>query len=108
MSPAYNFNLGVDYNHQSGFFSKFDLSGKDSYYYSESHNQKSEAYLVSNAEAGLKRDKWTLSFWCKNIFDKSYQIRGFYFGLEPPNYADKLYVQWSDPRHFGITISHQF
>ena len=108
VSPNYNFNLGIDYSQSNGLFAKFDISGKDDYFYSESHNQKSDSYLVSNAEIGLKRNAWSLSAWCKNIFNKSYPVRGFYFGLEPPNYSDKLYIQWSDPKHYGITLSYQF
>ena len=86
----------------------FDISGKDAYFYSESHNQQSESYLISNAEVGFKRHKWNMSFWCKNILNQNYSVRGFYFGLEPPDFSDKLYIQWSDPRHYGLTLSYQF
>jgi len=42
--------------------------------------------------------------WGRNVFDENYAVRGFYFGLEPPAFADKLYVQRGDPRQFGVTV----
>jgi hypothetical protein len=32
-------------------------------------------------------------------------VRGFYFGLEPPDFADKLYIQRGDPRLAGVTFT---
>jgi len=49
-----------------------------------------------------------VKMWGRNILDERYAIRGFYFGLEPPNYDDKLYVSWGDPRHFGLMIEFNF
>ena len=49
-----------------------------------------------------------MSIWCKNILDKRYPIRGFYFGIEPPNFEDKLYLQWGDPVQYGISLKYQF
>ena len=57
---------------------------------------------------GLKEDKWTISFWGKNISDQRYAVHGFYFALEPSNYENKEYIQLADPAHFGITVSYQF
>ena len=42
------------------------------------------------------------------VVDERYAVRGFYFGLEPPDYEDKLYVSWGDPRHFGLMIEFNF
>ena len=108
MSPKYNFSIGINYTHRSGFFAKFDTHGKDEYYYSESHNQTLNSHLISNGSLGLKKDKWTISLWGKNISDKRYAIHGFYFGLEPPDYANKEYIQLAEPIHFGATLAYQF
>jgi outer membrane receptor protein involved in Fe transport len=42
--------------------------------------------------------------WIRNVTDEDYAVRGFYFGLEPPDYANKLYVQRGDGRLAGITV----
>ncbi len=108
MSPKYNFSIGINYNHNSGFFAKVDMYGKDLYYYSESHNQTLNSPIISNGELGFKKNKWTISFWGKNIFDQRYAVHGFYFALEPPDFINKEYIQLGDPIHFGITASYQF
>ncbi|MDP6937053.1 MAG: TonB-dependent receptor, partial [Candidatus Marinimicrobia bacterium] len=84
------------------------VSAKDSYYFSDSHNQKSDAYQLLDAHIDYFRDNWGISLWGKNILDTRYAVRGFYFGLEPPNYEDKLYVHWGDPAQYGVTLKYQF
>ena len=108
MAPNYNYSIGLSYNHGSGIFSTFDYNGKSSYYYSDSHDQKSEAYAVCNLGLGYKQNRWSLTLWGKNILDTRYPIRGFYFANEPPNDVDKLYIQYGDPVHIGLTASYQF
>ncbi len=116
MAPLYNFALGLNYQHASGLFADIELTGKDEYYFSDSHNQKSDAYQLLNLTAGYSYDKWSISLWGKNILDKRYATRGFYFGNEPiwneeegnHDNPDKLYVSYGDPLHFGMTVKYQF
>jgi hypothetical protein len=42
--------------------------------------------------------------WSRNLFDAAYATRGFYFGNEPPNFDNKLYIQNGDPRQFGVSV----
>ncbi len=108
LSPLYNYSIGVSYTHESGIFSTFDYSGKSSYYYSDSHDQKTDGYGVCDLGLGYQKNGWSLTLWGKNVLDTRYPIRGFYFGIEPPNYEDKLYLHFADPMHFGATLSYQF
>ena len=61
-----------------------------------------------NFDFGYKKNNLILSIWGKNVTDKRYAVRGFYFGLEPPNYSDKLYISYGNPKEFGIKLSYQF
>ena len=116
MAPLYNFSLGAKYEHSSGLFLDFNFTGKDSYYYSDSHDQKSNAYQLLNLTAGYSKTSWSISIWGHNILDTRYAIRGFYFGNEPiwneelqnHEYPNKLYVSYGDPRHYGLTIKYHF
>ena len=47
---------------------------------------------------------WSVQAWLRNATDEDYAVRGFYFGLEPPDFADRLYVQRGDGRLAGITL----
>ena len=107
-APGYNFSLGADYHHINGFFARIDMSGKDSFYFSDSHDQQSKAYQLYNLRVGYEKNAWSLTLWGNNIFDKQYATRGFYFGLEPPNYENKLYTQLGSPRHVGVSFDYEF
>ena len=43
-------------------------------------------------------NNFIISLWGRNITDERYAIRGFYFGLEPPNYEEKLYLSYGNPK----------
>ncbi|MBH31362.1 MAG: hypothetical protein CMG71_05145 [Candidatus Marinimicrobia bacterium] len=103
-APGYSFTLTANYNQPSGLFVRMELIAKDEFYYSESHDQMSGAYQLFNGHIGYRRGSWAVKLWGRNLLDERYATRGFYFGLEPPDYEDKLYVSWGDPRHFGVTL----
>ncbi|MCB1604109.1 MAG: TonB-dependent receptor [Gammaproteobacteria bacterium] len=107
-APSYSFSLGAEYQHLNGFFARIDVSGKDSFYFSDSHDQQSEAFTTTNLRVGYQSNSWVLTLWGNNVFDKRYATRGFYFGLEPPNYEDKLYTQLGSPRHLGVSFDYEF
>ena len=107
-APSYNFSLGADYHHLNGFFARIDMNGKDSYYFSDSHDQQSKSYQHYNLRVGYEKNAWSVTLWGNNIFDKQYATRGFFFGLEPPNYENKLYTQLGSPRHIGVSFDYEF
>ena len=104
-APGYSFSVTANYNQPSGFFVRMELIAKDEFYYSDSHDQISGAYQLLNGHVGYRRGPWAVKLWSRNILDERYATRGFYFGLEPPDYEDRLYVSWGDPRHFGVTLA---
>jgi outer membrane receptor protein involved in Fe transport len=107
-APSYSFSLGSQYHHLNGFFARIDVTGKDGFYYSDSHNQQSDSYTLTNIKLGYKKDRWSAYLWGNNVFDKNYGTRGFFFGLEPPNYEEKLYLQFGNPRHLGVSFDYEF
>lgn len=107
-APQYSFSLGSEYHNLNGFFMRFDITGKDSFFFSDSHDQQSKSYQLYNLRVGYEQDNWSLTLWGNNIFNKKYATRGFFFGLEPPNFDDKLYVQLGSPRHLGVSFDYSF
>jgi outer membrane receptor protein involved in Fe transport len=107
-APSYSFSLGAEYHNLSGFFARIDASGKDSFFFSDSHDQQSKSYQLYNLRVGFERNNWALTLWGNNIFNKKYATRGFFFGLEPPDFADKLYTQQGSPRHLGVSFDYEF
>ncbi len=107
-APRYDFSLSAVWRHPGGWFSRADWSGKDSFYFDASNDQRSNAYQLLNWRLGYEAQRWSASLWAHNVFNRRYAVRGFYFGDEPPDFPNKLYVRWGDPRQVGITASFQF
>ena len=107
-APQYTFRIGAQYRDRTGLFGRLELSAMDEFYFSDSHNQKSERYQLVNGNIGYGGETWTVSVWARNLLDERYAVRGFFFGLEPPDYPDRLYVTYGDPRQFGLTLTTSF
>ena len=105
MAPQLTCSFGFHYDIGDIFLAS-NTSFKSSYYFSDSHNNKSEAYSLTNINLGQSFQRFNIMLWVRNIFDKKYTTRGFYFGLIPPNYPEQLWKSYGDPRHFGVTIDY--
>ncbi len=107
-APRYTLAGGAAYRSDSGYFARLDMSARDEFYFDVSHNQKSSSYALFNARAGYESDAWLVQLWGRNLFDKEYAVRGFYFGNEPPDFPNALYTRLGDPRQIGVTIEKRF
>jgi iron complex outermembrane recepter protein len=107
-APAYTVAAGGRYRNPDGFFLRLDVSARDAFYFDVSNNQKSWPYELVHARAGYEAESWTVQLWARNLTDERYAVRGFYFGNEPPDFPDTLYVRLGDPRQVGITFDKRF
>jgi len=104
-APGWQYSLSAEWTSPRGWMARADLYGSDAFYFDASHDQRSDPYTLLNLKAGYSGDRWSAYLWGRNLFDERYAVRGFYFGLEPPDFANKLYVQLGDPRQFGVTLT---
>ena len=104
-APGWQYSLSAEWTALRGWMARADLYGSDAFYFDASHDQRSDPYTLLNLKAGYSGDRWSAYLWGRNVFDERYAVRGFYFGLEPPDFANKLYVQLGDPRQFGVTLT---
>ena len=107
-APAYNFSLATEYRNQQGWFGRLSIDGKDDFYYSNSHQQKSTSYQLINIKLGYESEQWSVYLWGKNLANEKHFVRGFFFANEPPNWEDKLYTNQGSPRQFGVTARLTF
>ena len=115
-APQYSFNVAVDFGREKGLFVRMEMTGKDKFYFSDSHDEISEPYQLVNGYFGYNAGSWSLKIWGRNILDTRYATRGFYFGLEPiwneelhdHEYPDRKYVSYGDPAHFGLSLDFAF
>lgn len=107
-APGYTYNLGAVYQGDSGFFARVGVNGTDAFYFSNSHDQISDSYQLVHAKVGYQADSWAVYAWGRNVFDETYAVRGFYFGVVPPEWNPELYTHKGDPAHFGLTAEFNF
>lgn len=107
-APRYTYGAGAVYRHESGWFGRVDVTGKDEFYFDVSHDRVSQAYSLTNARLGFEAERWTAQLWLRNAFDERYAVRGFFFGNEPPLFPPTLYIRQGDPRQLGVTFDMRF
>lgn len=105
-APRWQYSLTMEYRSPRGPYARADLQGVAAFYYSESHDQRSRSYELLNLRAGWAGERWDASLWMRNALDATWTQRGFFFGNEPPDFPEKLYVQPGDPRQFGLTFTY--
>ena len=108
MSPKVTGSIGMSYHSGFGIFTVVQLTHKGEYYFSDSHDQTSEPYSLMNLTVGKIFQNATIKFWARNMLDVRYTVRGFYFGLIPPDYPDQLWKSYGDPRQIGITLDYNY
>jgi outer membrane receptor protein involved in Fe transport len=118
-APNYQFNVGVNYQPTDAWLLNISVDSKDAFYFSDtryydgkrilSNNIKSDATVLLNASISYLADDWQVKLWGRNLTDKNYANRGFYFPNDPRDgYTPKQYTLLSEPLVFGITVDYQF
>jgi outer membrane receptor protein involved in Fe transport len=109
-APGYQFLLGAEFDLAEKWYLRVELEGKDEFYFSPRHEEKSDAYELFNASIGYRTDSWELALWGRNLTDEDYQVRGFgSFGNDPRKfYVTEPYHQLGEPRIVGLTANYVF
>lgn len=101
-APERQIAISAEYRLEQGWFARADLQHVAAFYFSDSHDERSQSYHLLNLRAGYVTDRWRADLWVRNALDEDYAQRGFFFGNEPPDFPNKLYVQLADPRRVGL------
>lgn len=108
-APNYTFAAGARLDFARDWFGRLDLAGKDEFYFSDSHDQRSDPYTLVNARFGIEKSNWSAYLWGRNLTDERYAVRGFFFGNEPArDFADTLYTRLGDPRQIGVSFDYRY
>jgi iron complex outermembrane receptor protein len=107
-APTWDYSAGLTKNWSERFSTNATVTGKNDFAFSNNHDQRSRPYHLLDVGATYRRQRWSLSAFVKNVFDERYTTRGFYFANEPPDWENKLYVQYGPPRYGGVSLSYVF
>jgi outer membrane receptor protein involved in Fe transport len=110
-APGWQAALSAVYRDPRGPFARVDVTGMGSYYFDLPPNwTTSKPYGLVNARLGWQVERWSASLWGRNLLDKKYAVRGFYFSDTPQDFlqdppVNRLYTQLGDPRAWGVNVS---
>ncbi|WP_116808029.1 TonB-dependent receptor [Steroidobacter cummioxidans] len=113
-APEYSASVNATWRHPLGWMARVDVTATDNYYFdvpdldAEKNNYRSNAYTLAHLKAGYEAETWAIYAWGRNVFDEDYYTRGFFFGNEPPDFANQRYTQLGEPRQFGVTFRWEF
>jgi iron complex outermembrane receptor protein len=108
-APPWQAAINATWRDARGPFARLDVTGLGAFFYDLPPNwTRSSAYGLVNAKLGWDTERWELYLWGRNLLDKNYTVRGFYFGDEPPDFPYKLYTQLGEPRNWGIHFTIRY
>tara|TARA_B110000879_G_scaffold100225_1_gene135963 strand:+ start:33642 stop:35729 length:2088 start_codon:yes stop_codon:yes gene_type:complete len=108
-APSHQFALGTSVQLTDSLALTIDIEGKDEFFLSSSHETKSDAYEMVNANMTYDTGDWELSIWGRNLTDEDVIVRGFSFPNDPrKGYINEPYYQFGAPRVFGFTGQYDF
>ena len=108
-APPWQAALNATWRDPRGPYARLDVTGMGSFYYDMPPNwTTSRPYGLVNAKLGWLTDRYEVYLWGRNLLNKDYTVRGFYFGDVPPNFPNTLYTQLGDPRNWGVHFTYNF
>jgi len=108
-APNYQAAIGAGWRHPLGWVARVNVTALDNFYFDVPPNEaQSRAYSLTNMTFGYETDRWSAMLWARNVFNRTYAVRGFNFGNEPPDFDPKVYVQRGDPRQVGVSFHYSF
>lgn len=108
-APSYHINVGLNWQVTDNLNWLIEFDAKDEFFYSFSHEQQSDNIFITHTSLDYQIENWHVSLYARNLFDKQYANRGFFFGNDPRDgYEGHLYEQFGEPRRVGINFQYQY
>lgn len=109
-APDYSFVIGAAYALTDQLTLSGSIEGKDEFFFSERHEEKSDAYELINLELTYEVNNVSLTLYGKNISDELIKTRGFgSFGNDPRDfYTVRPFNQFGAPRVVGLRAALDF
>ena len=108
-APHWQGAVNATYRDPRGPFARLDVTGMGGYYFDLPPNATtSKPYGLVHGKIGWETARWSVYLSGRNLLDKRYPVRGFYFGDVPPNFSSELYTQLGEPRTWTASVSAKF
>ena len=103
-APQYSVSSALTYALTDALSFRVGGEAKDAFYFSDSHDERSEAYVLWNARIAYSQPAYEVALYGRNLTDRDTQVRGFGgFGNDPrKGYAEEPYYQYGEPLTYGV------
>lgn len=102
-APNFTASFGGTYTHSSGFSVTVDSTYTDNYAVGFNGDGEVDGYFLTDLRAGYQFEKWSISAYVKNLFDKDYVLSGGINDLDPTLSAATL----GEPQTIGFVVDFE-
>jgi iron complex outermembrane receptor protein len=103
-SPETQYNVGIQYTADSGFFARVEYRFQDEYFDDPAnlnvHKHESNGLLDAGIGMSFAEGRWEVELWGKNITDELYTTHNI------PFLGDR-FVLWGAPATYGLTLKYR-
>ncbi len=107
-APRYSYQAAIQAQLWRQLYGRVELEGRDRVYLAAGHDGQADSYELVHVQAGWQAESWGVTARVRNVFDKAYVTQGYQFGLEPPDYPERLYVTYGEPLRFDVVFDARF
>jgi iron complex outermembrane receptor protein len=108
-APSYSVATAIIQQLTNAISLRIETELKDSFYYSDSHDEKSKAYQLWNASLNYTMNNLEISLHARNLLDEDYITKGFGFDNDPRVESNNTqHIQLGDPRLVSLTARYNF
>jgi outer membrane receptor protein involved in Fe transport len=108
-APRWQAAVDATWRGDGGWYARADLTGTGGYYFDVPPNDtRTGGHVLAHLRGGWEGPRWSASAYVRNLADRDYPVRGFYFGNEPPDFPNRLYTQLGATREWGVTLDYRY
>ncbi len=108
-APQYSLASSLNYAFGDGLAVSVEAEAKDSFYFSDSHDEVSKASVLWHARLSYDASQAQIAMYVRNLTDVDNEVRGFHFGNDPRDgYSNERWVQYGAPRLIGVEGKYFF
>jgi iron complex outermembrane recepter protein len=106
-SPQWQYHFSVDFEPVPSLIANLAVEGRSSSLYGYYHDAAIAGYALLNAGIAYQLGQTEIRLWGRNLLDTDYAVHGLYFANDPRDAytVNRNYLQYGEPRVFGITLA---
>jgi outer membrane receptor protein involved in Fe transport len=106
-SPQWQYHFSIDFEPVPSLTANLAVEGRSSSLYGYYHDAAIAGYALLNGGMAYQLGQTEIRLWGRNLLDTEYAVHGLYFANDPRDAytVNRNYLQYGEPRVFGITLA---